>query len=74
MVVAESESVTTVLTGTTSYLLRDSIQLRALVHEICSNSQRDKDITRLSLSRLFYLDAVLHEGLRLCPTIPGGRK
>lgn len=74
MIVAESESVTTVLTGTTNYLLRDPIQLRALVHEICSNFQRDKDITRLSLSRLFYLDAVLHEGLRLCPTIPGAMK
>lgn len=74
IVVAGSESVTTVLTGITNYLLRDPTQLQALVHEIRTNFQTNEDITGVSLSRLPYLNAVLHEGLRLCPSIPDGMR
>ncbi|CAD6575073.1 MAG: hypothetical protein ASARMPREDX12_007081 [Alectoria sarmentosa] len=74
IVVAGSESVTTVLTGITNYLLRDPSKLQALVHEVRSSFQRNDDMTGLSLSRLPYLNAVLHEGLRLCPTIPDGMR
>ena len=74
IVVAGSESVTTVLTGITNYLLRDPSKLQALVHEIRSSFQTNEDITGVSLSHLPYLNAVLHEGLRLCPTIPDGMR
>ena len=72
IVVAGSESVTTVLTGIVNYLLRDITKLQALVHEVRSAFQSNEDIT--GLSRLAYLSAVLHEGLRLCPSIPDGMR
>ena len=74
IVVAGSESVTTVLTGITNYLLRDPSKLQALVREVRSNFQSNDQITGLALSRLPYLNAVLHEGLRVCPTIPDGMR
>lgn len=74
IVVAGSESVTTVLTGITNYLLRDPDKLQLLVHEIRSTFKSNEDITGRSISRLSYLNAVLHEGLRLCPTIPDGMR
>ena len=74
IVVAGSESVTTALTGIINYLLRNPSQLRALTHEVRSTFQDEKDMTGTSISRVPYLDAVLHEGLRLCPTIPDGMR
>jgi len=74
VVVAGSESVTTVLTGITNYLIRDKTKLGALVHEIRSTFRQEQDINGTSLSRLPYLNAVLNEGLRLCPTIPDGMR
>lgn len=74
IVVAGSESVTTVLTGITNYLVRDKTKLGALVHEIRSTFRREQDISGASLSRLPYLSAVLSEGLRLCPTVPDGMR
>jgi len=74
IVVAGSESVTTVLTGITNYLVRDETKLGALVHEIRSTFRQEQDISGASLSRLPYLNAVLNEGLRLCPTIPDGMR
>jgi len=74
IVVAGSESVTTVLTGITNYLVRDKTKLEALVHEIRSTFRQEQDISGASLSRLPYLNAVLNEGLRLCPTIPDGMR
>ena len=74
IVVAGSESVTTVLTGITNYLLHDQSKLQALVLEVRSTFRRDEDFTGLALSQLPYLNAVLHEGLRLCPTIPDGMR
>ena len=74
IVVAGSESVTTALTGIINYLLRNPLQLQALTHEIRSTFQNEKDMNGTSLSRLPYLDGVLHEGLRLCPTIPDGMR
>lgn len=72
IVVAGSESVTTVLPRITNYLLRDPSKLQTLIHEVCSTFQSNKDINRMSPSYLPYLNAVLHEGLSLCPTIPDG--
>lgn len=74
LMVAGSESVTTVLTGVTNYLLREPIKLQRLVHEIRSAFPKETDITGVSLSRQPYLHAVLQEGMRLCPTIPDGMR
>ncbi len=74
IVVAGSESVTTVLTGIVHYLLRDPTRLGVLVQEIRSAFDQEKEIDSASLSQLPYLGAVLHEGLRLCPTIPDGMR
>lgn len=74
LIVAGSESVTTVLTGVTNYLLRNPTKLQILIKEIRSSYEDEKDITNTSLSRLSYLGAVLREGLRLCPTIPDGMR
>ena len=72
IVIAGSESVTTVLTGTIKQLLRNHDKLKNLTHEIRSTFPDEGNINGVSLSRLPYLNAVLHEGLRLCPTIPDG--
>ena len=74
MVIAGSESVTTVLTGITNYLLQEPHCLRSLSHEIRSSFGKEGDITGRATSHLPYLNAVLHEGLRLCPTIPDGMR
>lgn len=74
IVVAGSESVTTILTRISNYLLSDPSKLQALVQEVRSSFQSNDDMNGLSLSRLPYLNAVLHEGLRLCPTIPDGTR
>ena len=72
--VAGSESITTVLTGIINYLLRDPIKLQKLTREIRSHFSTEESIAGTSVSALPYLNAVLNEGLRLCPTIPDGMR
>lgn len=74
LIIAGSESVTTVLTGIVNYLLREPIKLEILVQEIRSNFNNEDDITGVSVNHMPYLNAVIHEGLRLCPTIPDGMR
>lgn len=74
LTVAGSESVTTILTGVSNYLLREPSKLQRLVHEIRSAFPNEGDITGVSVSRQPYLHAVLQEGMRLCPTIPDGMR
>lgn len=74
LVVGGSESVTTVLVGITNYLLRDKSKLQVLTEEVRSTFQDEEAITGNSVSSLPYLNAVLQEGLRMCPTIPDGMR
>ena len=74
VIIAGSESLTTVLLGTITYLVREPEKLRTLVHEVRTSFQTDKEINAASLKNLAYLNAVLSEGLRLCPTIPDGMR
>lgn len=70
LVAAGSESVTTVLSGTLNYLLRNPDDLSAVTNEIrTACSSRDK-ISGTKLRQLPILNATLNEGMRLCPTIP----
>lgn len=74
LVIAGSESVTTALLGTINYLVREPEKLQTLVHEIRIAVHDDKEINAMILKTLPYLNAVLNEGLRLCPTIPDGMR
>ena len=74
IVVAGSESVTTALTGIINYLLRDSRTLQALIDEVRSTFTSEEGISAMATSQLPYLNAIIHEGLRLCPTIPDGMR
>ena len=71
-IIAGSESVTTVLTGVTNHLLRNPLILQKLTAEIRSNFKDETEMSNRALSKLPYLDAVIREGLRTCPTIPDG--
>lgn len=72
--VAGNESITIMLIGITDYQLRDPTQLQVPVHKILSNFHTNEGSAGVSLSQLPYLNAVLHEGLRLCPSIPDGMR
>lgn len=74
LVVAGSESVTTVLAGLTNHLLRDPEKLDHLVSEIRSAFQDEQEINGIATSHLPYLNTVLQEAMRLCPTIPDGMR
>ena len=74
LVVGRSESVTTTLVGAIHWLTRTPFAFEELVQEIRTTYQSEEDIAGVSLSRLSYLNAVIHETLRLCPTIPDGMR
>ena len=74
LVVAGSESVTTALVGAIHWLLRTPAVLQKLVREVRAAYPKEEDITGASLSKLGYLNAVIQEALRLCPTIPDGMR
>lgn len=74
LVVAGSESVTTALVGAIHWLVRTPTALQSLVQEVRTAYAREEDITGTSLSKLSYLNAVIQETLRLCPTIPDGMR
>ncbi|KAG8168565.1 hypothetical protein KVR01_001314 [Diaporthe batatas] len=70
LVAAGSESVTTVLSGLLNYLLRNPKDLAAVTGEVRTSFSTDDRITGSRLKKLPLLNAVLNEGMRLCPTIP----
>lgn len=71
IVAAGSESITTVLTGVINHLLRNPDKLNTLVETLrTAFPSSEQEITGSALKSLPYLNAVLNEGMRLCPTIP----
>ena len=72
LVVAGSETCGTVLSGTTNYLVKTPEVYRKFSREIRSKFPREEDITSESLRELPYLNAVVAEGLRLCPPSASG--
>ncbi|RAL16419.1 cytochrome P450 [Aspergillus homomorphus CBS 101889] len=72
IVAAGSESITTVLTGVINHLLQkeERTSLSELVTLLRRTFSAEHEITATRLKALPYLDAVLMEGMRLCPTIP----
>jgi cytochrome P450 len=67
---AGSETTATTLCGAINYLMTHAEKLSILTTEIRSKFQTPEDITLDSLQHLPYLNAVIHEALRLCPAIP----
>ena len=74
LVVGGSEPVTTALTGTINYLLREPTKFKALIAEIRSSFHSEDEITGFSVNRLPYLNAVILEGIRVCTTTADGMR
>jgi cytochrome P450 len=69
LIFAGSETTASGLSGTLRMLLQNKDPFRKLVDEVRSSFVKEKDITAASVGRLEYLDAVINEGLRLCPPV-----
>ncbi|OJI97122.1 hypothetical protein ASPVEDRAFT_78859 [Aspergillus versicolor CBS 583.65] len=68
---AGSETTATALTGTFNYLVNHSPKsLDQLENEIRSAFSSPEEITIEALRKLPFLNAVINEGLRLCPPVP----
>ena len=67
-----SETLTTALTGTANCLLGNNKAYRKVTEEIRCAFHSESDINPQSVLNLPYLNAVLKEGLRVCPPIPDG--
>ena len=74
VLVAGSESVTTILTGIVNNLLVERRVYEKLAKEIRTTFTVESGITGVSTSQLPYLNAVLKEGLRITPSIPDGSR
>ena len=69
-IVGGSDTITTGLVGTVNCLLNRPDSLATLVKEIRSAFSSEEEITSTTTNRLPYLNAVLEEGLRMCPPVP----
>lgn len=70
LVIAGSETVATVLSGTINYLCQNPAVLKTLVDEVRSAVSVEADLTIANLRELAYLTAVLKEGLRIVAPTP----
>lgn len=70
LMIAGSETSATVLTGLVNLLIRNPKVLAKLVEEIRGAFGSESAINPEGLSGLPYLNAVLNEGMRLCPPVP----
>ncbi|KKK19147.1 hypothetical protein ARAM_001416 [Aspergillus rambellii] len=67
---AGSETTATALTGTLNYLANERPALAQLEEEIRGAFKSFESITLDAVRNLPFLNAVIHEGLRLCPPVP----
>ena len=70
LVIAGSETSSTVLTSTTLNLLRQPDKLEKLVNEIRTMFAQESDIDGVSVKKLEYLNAVFQENFRFTPPVP----
>ena len=70
LVIAGSETTATALSGMATYLLQSSQSLHTLTMEIRQSFKRESEITLDRVTKLPFLNAVIEEGLRLCPPVP----
>ncbi|OGM50080.1 hypothetical protein ABOM_001246 [Aspergillus bombycis] len=67
LAVAGGETVATFMSSTTCFLLKHPEKLKRMVSEIRGKFQSYDEINATEAQRLPYLQAVINEGLRLCP-------
>ncbi|KAI1438862.1 cytochrome P450 [Xylaria sp. CBS 124048] len=67
---ASTETTSSLLTGTTYYLLKNPDKMKILTGEIRGRFESDEEITFEALAQLEYLNACIREGLRVYPPIP----
>ena len=72
VIVAGSETTATLLSGITNYTLRYPSVHQKLKDEIRSAFEKEEEITFAKVKDLTYLNAVIHEGMRMCPPSPAG--
>ena len=72
LLVAGSETTGTTLCGITSYLVQNPIELQKLEKEVRGTFDDESKITFRATQDLPFLNAVIHEGLRLCNPVAGG--
>lgn len=70
--VAGTETIATLLSGLTYYLLQNPEVMKTLTKEIRGSFTSGSDITIASMSELTYLDACVNEALRIYPPVPAG--
>ena len=66
LIIAGSETSTTVLSGIVNYITRSPDRMGLLAAEIRETFKNEDEFTLSALKDLPYLNAVLNEGLRLC--------
>jgi len=72
VIIAGSETTATLLSGTTYHLLQNPDKLAILTKEVRDAFSSEDEINISSVNKLKYLLAVLDEGLRIYPPVPGG--
>ena len=69
-IVGGSDTLTTALVGTVNCLMQNPEAHAQLVKEVRSSFTSEDDINYTSTNILQYLNAVIEEGLRMCPPVP----
>ncbi|KAL8950541.1 MAG: hypothetical protein Q9222_003430 [Ikaeria aurantiellina] len=72
LVVAGSETTATALSGILGNLLQNPVTLQTLVKGIRQSFLHESDICAEKVDKLPYLNAVIEEGLRMCPPVAFG--
>lgn len=72
LVVAGSETTATALSGILGYLLQTPTAMDELVKEVRSAFSHESEIVAAKVDGLAYLNAVIEEGLRMCPPVALG--
>ncbi|PQE28878.1 isotrichodermin C-15 hydroxylase protein [Rutstroemia sp. NJR-2017a BBW] len=71
LIIAGSETTASLLHGLTYFLLRNPPVLQNLTMELRTTFKTRSDLTLQALASCKYLNAVLEEGLRMYPPVPG---
>lgn len=72
LVAAGTETTSTFLSAVTYYLLKNPTKMDKLKNEVRQAYSKDSEIDGENTKKLFYLNAVIEEGLRIFPPAPFG--
>ncbi|PQE04965.1 Cytochrome P450 protein [Rutstroemia sp. NJR-2017a BBW] len=70
IMIAGSETVASTLSAVCHHIVKNSGAYEQLVEEIRGGFEREKDITASATAELPFLNAVINEAMRLCPSLP----